>query len=117
MLDQAIAKIKAEMDKKDGYAQAVGAFLLQHLDANPAAAEKILTEGKTIKGSLAEMRKEAEKKKVGNCAVLTDAEGFAVVLRYYGIEDKTQAAPAPAPAVPKTGRKDVDFDIRLDDLL
>lgn len=118
MLDQAIQKIKTEMDSnKDGYTQAVGGFLLQHLETNPAAAEKIMAEGKTIKGSLDEMRKAAEKQKVGNCAVLTDAEGFAVVLKYYGIEGKAQAATSAPPAAPAPDRKSIDFSVNLDDLL
>jgi len=122
MLENAIAKIKAEIEKgkNNSYIQVVGGFLLQHLDKNPQDAEKILTEGKTIGKSLDEMRKEAEKKKVGNCAVLTDQEGFAVVLKYFGIEGivttpaqvAATATPAPTPPVAESV-----FDVKLDDLL
>lgn len=94
-----------EENKTNSYIQVVGEFLLKHLE-NPGSAERILAQEKTIGKSLDEMRKEAEKKKVGNCAVLTDAEGFAVVLRYFGIEPA--AAPEP---------KQDDFDVKLEDLL
>ncbi len=121
MLKDAISKIQSEMDKatNNPYAQAVGGFLLQYLETNPGSAEKILTPDKTIAKSLTAMRSEAEKKKVGNCAVLTDAEGFAVVLKYFGIEGQVNtpapAAPRPATAVPAPAA--ADFDVRLEDLL
>lgn len=112
----AVEKIRSEMGENanNGYVQVVGGFLLQILEANPESAEKILAEGKTIKGSLDEMQKEARKKQVGNCAVLTDQEGFAVVLKYFGIEEPAAARPVVAPVV---ARPSVDFDVRLDDLL
>ncbi|MDR7867787.1 MAG: hypothetical protein RIN56_13315 [Sporomusaceae bacterium] len=118
MLDKAIEKIRDEMvAKNDTYVQVVGDMLLHHLTANPAAAEKVMASGKTIAGSLSAMRSAAEKKKSGNCAVLTDAEGFAVVLEYFGISG-TASIPSPVPAallIPKTAS--TDFDVSLDDLL
>jgi hypothetical protein len=117
MFDKATAKITAEMNqnKNDAYIQVIGEFLARYLAANPGEAEKILAPDKTIKNSLDAMRKEAEKHKSGNCAVLTDAEGFAVVLKYFGIDsaaavvtpEEPPAAPKPAPA----------FDVRLEDFL
>lgn len=116
MVNQAIAKIQTEMDaaKNNSYVQVVGKYLLDHLKANPGSAEKIMAEGKAIAKSLDEMRKVAEKQKVGNCAVLTDAEGFAVVLKYYGIDDDG-CTNQPVPASPK--KITLPFDIKLDDLL
>ncbi len=114
MLDKAISKIKAEMEQnaKSTYINVVGQFLLQYLEAHPGAAEKILVEGKTIKDSLAEMRKVAEKQKDGNVAVLTDQEGFEVVLKYFEIDGTTNTAAPPAAV-----KSNVDFDVRLEDLL
>lgn len=111
----AIEKIQAEMDasKTNSYIQAVGGYLLNHLKTSPGSAEKILAEGKTIAKSLDEMRKVAEKQKDGNCAVLTDAEGFAVVLEYFGI-DATHSAKSAATSPEKVA---LPFDIKLDDLL
>ena len=117
MLDKARSKITAEMEQnaKSTYIKVVGNFLLQHLEAHPEAAEKIMVEDKTIKDSLAEMRKVAAKQKVGNVAVLTDQEGFEVVLKYFQIEGTSEsAAPAGKPAAAKSN---VDFDVRLEDLL
>jgi hypothetical protein len=107
-------KIRAEMEQNanDPYVQVVGNFLLQYITDNPGAAGHILDEGKSIKESLKAMETEARKKKVGNVAVLTDAEGFAVVLMYYGIEGTPVLAQPIRPAAPK-----VDFDVNLDDLL
>lgn len=123
MLQEATLKIQNEMiqNTQNVYIQSVGGFLLQHLEANPESAEKILAQDKTIGKSLDAMRKEAEKKKVGNCAVLTDQEGFVVVLKYFGIE--SGQGPAAAPVIKHTPRPfapekpAVDFDVKLEDLL
>jgi len=111
-VQRALDKLKAEMDSsKNPYVQVVGAFLVQHLGKNHQDAEKILVADKTIAKSLDAMKTEASKKKVGNCAVLTDAEGFGVVLKYFGIEAaadvQVPAAPVPKPAV--------EFDVKLED--
>ena len=126
MQTQAIEKIKAEMEqnRNNAYVQAVGGMLLQYMDSDPASAERILTEGKTISGSLAEMQKEARKKQVGNCAVLTDQEGFEIILKYFGIEVVAVVPPIPVSrtvAVPAAATVKEDkpskFDVSLDDLL
>ena len=123
MLEQAISKVRAEMTQNNAnsYIQVVGGFLLDHLDKNPQDAEKILVADKTIGKSLDEMRKAAEKKKVGNCAVLTDQDGFEVVLKYFGINTKPSAyVTKPVENVtekPKNVTSSNDFDVNLDDLL
>lgn len=122
MFKDAISKLRSEMDKNTNnpYIQVVGGFLLQHLEVSPESAEKITATDKTIGKSLDEMRKAAEKKKVGNCAVLTDAEGFAVVLKYFGIKAPANAAvpatPAPTP-IQVPAHTSADFNVSLDDLL
>jgi len=125
MQAKAIEKLQSEMtqNKANSYIQVVGCFLLQHLESNPQDAERILIEDKSIGKSLEEMRKEASKKKTGSCAVLTDQEGFAVVLKYFGIvsgpviiipsEFRPPTPPAPVEPKPTTN----DFDINLDDFL
>jgi hypothetical protein len=116
-------KLQSEMDKNKSnpYIQVVGNFLLQHLTQNPQDVEKILNSDKTIAKSLDEMRKVAEKKKVGNCAVLTDQEGFEVVLKYFGIDTKSQIFVAERPQnvvePPKIVTRCADFNVSLDDLL
>lgn len=117
MKAKAIEKIRAEMKTTNPYTLVVGNFLLQHLESNPEAAEKILVQDKTIAKSLEAMRKVAEKKKVGNVAVLTDAEGFAEVLKYFGIDGqpvKVEASGAPSA---KPERPTDEFNVSLDDFL
>lgn len=129
MQAEAITKLRSEINRSNNPAvQVIGQFLLQHLEQNPEDAGTILQTDKTIAKSLEAMRKAAEKKKVGSMAVLTDAEGFAIVLDYYKSEAPVEEAPKPA-AAPKTkGKKapdanepvqadpsDDDFD--FDDLL
>ena len=113
-MDQARVKLETEMDgnKANTYIQVVGRFLLQHIASHPADAGKIMAADKTIAKSLDAMKKKAAKTKVDNCAVLTDQEGFANVAKYFGLN--TEAVPRKEP---KALRKDVDFDVRLDDLL
>lgn len=121
MLTKAIDKIRSEMTQNtaNSYIQVVGGFLLQHLESHPEDAEKILVADKDIGKSLEEMRKAAGKKKrVGSCAVLTDQEGFAVVLKYFNIKEKP-AAPINTTAhtpVPEPTKSTIDFDVRLEDL-
>lgn len=88
MVEQATAKLMTElrMEGVHPYVSAIGNFLLDFLKDNPSAAEKIMVEGKTIIGSMKEMRKEAEKVKKDNCAVLTSDQGFDIVLKYFGIK-------------------------------
>ena len=122
MLNEAIKKIKDEMDKNNNpYIKVVGEFLLQHLNTNPEAAEKVLDKEKSIIKSLDEMRKAAEKKKVGNCAVLTDEEGFEIVLKYFGIKGSAGAIQIPVKeTIIKAEAKEhkgIDFDVKLDDFL
>lgn len=88
-MQAALDKLNHEMTKvANPYVQVVGDFLKQFLVSNPNCAEKLLVNNKTILGSLDAMKKEAEKVKVGNCAVMTDQQGFAIVLQYFDINKK-----------------------------
>jgi len=125
VLEQAIAKVRTEMtgNNANSYIQVVGGFLLDHLDKKPQDAGKILATDKTVAKSLDEMRKAAGKKKVGNMAMFTPQEGFAIVLKYFGIDAVVEMqrplvpdpVPAPAPVVKR--KPDIDFEISLEDLL
>ncbi|WLR54306.1 hypothetical protein LC048_17930 [Mesobacillus subterraneus] len=119
MLEKANAKLKGEMttNNKNPYIQVVGNFLLQHLESHPAGAGKILAEDRTIAKSIEAMRKAAEKKKIGNMAVLTDAEGFAVVLEYFGIDGQPVKVEAPAVSSVNPEKASDDFNVSLDDFL
>ena len=124
MPSKAIEKLQSEMTKNNTntYIQKVGGFLLQHLAENPQDADKILVADKDIGKSVSEVRKVAEKKKVGNCAVLSDQECFALVLKYFGITTARAAAPIANPkrvTQPSSAdsKPEIDFDIKLEDLL
>lgn len=85
--DKAVDKLRDEMAaSKSRYIQVVGDYLTGYLRGHPAAAGAILAKDKTIAGSLAAMRKEAEKVKDGGVAVLDDETAFGIVLAYYGIK-------------------------------
>ncbi|MDL2238163.1 hypothetical protein LJC56_10135 [Christensenellaceae bacterium OttesenSCG-928-K19] len=97
MFDKAMDKLRDEMaaNTEDGYIQHVGEYLTDHLRKHPADAAAFLAEGKTVKGSLAEMQKYASKHKRGNCAVVDPATGYKIILEYYGIgAEKTKSADA-----------------------
>lgn len=102
VVEQAMAKLQAEL-RVDGvhpYVSAIGNFLMDHIKDNLSAAEKIMAEGKTIVGSMKEMRKEAEKVKVDNCAVLTREQGYEIVLKYFDITGTAPVVKAVAPVSP-----------------
>jgi hypothetical protein len=98
MIAKAIEKIETEMKQheKDRSIQSIGNFLLQQLSKNPENAEKIINIDKSIAKSMDYMRKEVEKtiikaKKTGGITcMITDAEGFEIVLKYYGIVEKKE---------------------------
>jgi len=119
MLDKAIEKIKSEIEqnKKNSNIQVIGEFILRELALNNAAAEKVLQEGKTIKGSIDEMKKVAKTKAVGGCGMLSDQEGFGIVLTYFGIKFtplKINPIPIKAVYVPVAPKPNIDFNVELD---
>lgn len=128
MLSDAVTKLKSEIaDSKNPAVQVIGQFLLQHVEQNPEDAACILKTDKSIVKSLEAMRKVAEKKRVGNMAVLSDDEGFAIVLNYFKDEGATPPAPEnkrPAETSSqeehvetKPPAKEVDEDFDFDELL
>ncbi|ACA41261.1 hypothetical protein Bsph_3781 [Lysinibacillus sphaericus C3-41] len=63
MVEQAMAKLSAELrvERVNPYVAAVGNFLMDFLEDNPSSAEKFLAEGKTIIGSMKEVRNASSK--------------------------------------------------------
>ncbi|NRS50996.1 Cas9 inhibitor AcrIIA9 family protein [Brevibacillus sp. HB2.2] len=124
MLSDAISKLKAEIEseKKKPYIKVIGDFLIQHLEANPEQAENVMTGDKTIAKSLEAMKAEAKKNQQNGMAMLTDAEGFAIVFKYFGIKGAIASTPAPAAPVQAPKRIEQptdasDFEINLEDFL
>ena len=121
-MENAIIKLNDEIDanKTNPYVKLIGEFLIAHVSANPQDAENILVTDKTILSSLEAMKNEAIKTQSDGMAMLTDAEGFAVVLKYYGIEGQAVITPVPvvpSPVVNNTQKSFSRFDISLDDLM
>lgn len=116
MLIQAENKIKREMEKeKNAYVKVIGEFLINYIKGNESEAEKIVADDKkSIMGSIEEMRKEANKNRVGNMAMLTPEQGYAVVLKYFGISDNSEVKVNYSFDQGKAGN---DFNAKLDDFL
>ena len=92
----AMDKLRDEMAKSQGkYVQVVGEYMTAYLLQHPEAEAAILSEGKTIAGSLKAMEAEARKVQQGNVAVLDDQTAFGIVLGYFGLKSE--------PDVLKTG--------------
>lgn len=95
-------KLRDEMAKDNScYVRVVGEYLTNYLLDHPEAEAAILAEGKTIKGSLDAMRKEASKQKSGSVAVLDDETGFRIVREYFGLKSEPDVTKK-ADDVPKT---------------
>ncbi|MEG0133379.1 MAG: Cas9 inhibitor AcrIIA9 family protein [Clostridium sp.] len=124
-ITNAIEKINQEIKKENSeFIRVIGAFLINLIKNNEEAAKMIMNKDKTIMGSLNEMSKEAKKKAVKGCAMLSDEEGFGIVLKYYGISSEIDTNNNINNKVVnisehrKTESKKTDLlDINLDDLL
>lgn len=116
-MEKAIKKITDEMNKsKAAYIQVVGELLLDRVKADTVAAEAVMDQKKTIQGAVDEMRKAAEKVKVGNVGVIAPDEATAIIFEYFCINDD------PTKKLSKSARKvekeqEPLFDLSLDDLL
>lgn len=84
MLQQALQKLQKEIgDKaKDSIVQHIGSYMLNYVRSHPEHAAFVLADGKDISGSYKFMEAEARK---ASTRVMTDQEGFNLVLKYFGI--------------------------------
>lgn len=116
---EAITKLKSEMDGKgtNAYVKLIGDFLIRHIQANPDSANHVLDADKTIAKSLDSMKREAQKQAEGGMAMLTDQEGFAVVLKYFGLEGTPMVQPTDSAPPAKPLGPERKFAVTLDDLL
>lgn len=110
-MDDAIKKLQAEISasNSNAYVKLIGNFLVSFLKSNPEEAGKFMAEGKTITKSLDAMNTEAKKKAVNGMAMLTDEEGFEIVLKYFGIDVKQPKA--------MQSEESAGFDVSLDEIL
>lgn len=114
-MEQAVKKLQDEItgSQNNPYIQVIGNFLIQHVQANPECVEKIMEKGKSISKSLEAMKNEARKKQSNGMAMLTDAEGYAIVLKYFGIDGQPVQAAQTIQSEPEVSR----FDVKLDDFM
>lgn len=66
--------------------------MIDYLHKHEGEADKIDSK-KTLAGAVDAMRNEARKRASGNCGVLTDAEGFEIVHKYFGVDAIDDAEP------------------------
>lgn len=116
-MQEAINKLRVEIDgnKDNSYIQVIGNYLLQHIEANPDCAEKFTAGDKSIAKSLDAMAAEARKKQHKGMAMLTDAEGFAIVLKYFEVDGAPVSYSAKQELSETTNKP--KFDVSLDDFL
>jgi hypothetical protein len=99
VLQQALQKLQKEIGEKAGdvYVSHVGAYLIKYVRQHPEHAVFIVADGKTITGSLVAMKEEARKRQTNGIGVLSDEEGYAVVLKYFGVPVRQPASTAIQP--------------------
>lgn len=109
LLEQAISKLETEIkDSKEHYVVMVGKCMIDHIKNNPADAAAIMTEGKTVAGSLIFMQDKAMKNIANGCAMFTPDEGISIIMEYYGLGAKAQAIMEPKKRI------NLDIDSLLD---
>lgn len=87
MIELAKKKIQEEITKsKDGNLQTIGNYLLQQIEINRDAAEKINNKDKTLSGAFKKVRDTFEKKAGNGCAMVDDADVYKIVREYFGFE-------------------------------
>ena len=92
MTIEAIQKINAEMQKNptDPYTEIIGHYVIDRC-GDDATAALILKDGKTLAGAMQAVTGVASKAKHGNVAVLTPAQVFGAVDRYFSMTTDPKA--------------------------
>ena len=83
MKEQAIQKI--EKEKCSGPVAELQQMIMCWIAVDEKATGLIMTKNKNVKGAYAAMRKEAEKIKSGQSAVIDPPKAMAIVMEYYGM--------------------------------
>lgn len=82
VIDAAIGKLKVEKQKSNPYESIIADYLMAN-SSEEMLARAIRKKGKSVKKALASMTEQARRVKVGNMAILTDRQGYALVRAYY----------------------------------
>ena len=110
VIDNAIAKINAEMQKNadDKYTEIIGQYVIDRC-LNAAVAERVALKDKTLRGAMDAVIENARRAKNKNgVAVLLPKEVFGAVDKYFGLPTDAAAqtkalAGAGAAAAPSSG--------------
>ena len=96
MIQQAIVKINAEMQKapNDKQLEAIGHHVIDAITTE-ANAQAVLDEKKTLNGARTEVRSAAQKQAVNGMAMIASDEVYAMVDKYFGLTAATPVAAAP----------------------
>lgn len=78
----AVGKLTVEKEKANVYEKVIADYLLANC-GDEGLARAVRKKGKTIQDALKTMERAAKKEKIGNVAILTDKQGYAIVKRYY----------------------------------
>lgn len=86
MIDKAIEKINAEMQKNpsDPYTEIIGHYVIDRCMDETAAA-KVCADKKTLKGAMDAVKNRARKTATGGVAVLLPCHVFDEVNKYFGL--------------------------------
>lgn len=123
MIDQAIEKINAEMQKDPAnrYMEIIGHYIIDRCDEVLAAK---IADGKTLKDAMESVVRVARKRQRGNVATLTPDEVFGEVDKFFGLSTDTAAQwkamgfPVVVPAAPAEAPvQRVSVDVDLDSFL
>ena len=105
MKQEAIEKLKSEMATSEAipYIQIIGTYLLGYLEQHEDFASNILKDGRTVKESISAVRDVASKHKVDGVGVVSDEEGFKIIIDYFAKDVEVKTVPAPEVAQATTG--------------
>lgn len=129
VFEAATDKIRDEMaaNAKDTAILVIGEFMTNLLAEKPETAEKIMAEGKSLKGAMSDMSDYGRKHKSGNYAAVDYFTGIGIVLEHFGIEKLSSMdimrigyragavpeAPTQEPARKKHSADELDIDALL----
>lgn len=93
IINKAIAHITEQMmqEEDDSAIVAIEEYLTE-ICSNERIADKLMVEGKTLKGALQEIENRARKIQKNRRACVGPAEAFVIVERYYGITEEDKQA-------------------------
>lgn len=106
MIDQAIEKINAEMQKdpSNRFMEIVGHYIIDRC-ADDGTAAKVMDGKKTLKGAINAVMARAQEARNGNAAILLPGDVFGEVDRHFGLstdisaQQKAMASADPSAAI------------------